>query len=96
MLLRMMLAESFCKGNSMITFDEVVAKLKAGKSIELKFNLNGGVYSRHLLSLDDGILTDESFVDGSITNTTVARYKKSFYGKAFNKNAVQLLEEIEL
>ena len=79
----------------MITFSEVITKLKAGKILELKFNLIGGLYSRHQLSYDDGFIRDESFVDGSVSKTTIARYKKSFYGKAFNKNAVQLIEEIK-
>jgi hypothetical protein len=78
----------------MISFEEVTRKLKAGNILELKFNLIGGLYSRHLLSYDDGFIRDESFVDGSVSKTTIAKYKKSFYGKAFTKNAVQLIEEI--
>ena len=77
----------------MTTFEEVLAKLKSGKAVELKFCLNFGIYSRHLLSLKDGSIIDESFVDGSVSNTTIAEYKNSFYGKAFNKNAVQLIKE---
>ena len=78
----------------MITFQEAIRKLKDGIILELKFNLISGLYSRHQLSYDDGFIRDESFVDGSVSKITIAKYKKSFYGKAFNKNAVQLIEEI--
>ena len=77
----------------MITLERVIKKLMAGKHIELRFQLNYGIYSRHLLSYDDGFIRDESFVDGSITKTTIPKYKKSFYGKAFTKKAVRLIEE---
>ena len=77
----------------MITFEQVLEKLRQGKRLELKFILNGGLYSRHQILLEDGRLIDESFVDGSITKSTISNYKKSFYGKAFHKNAVELLEE---
>jgi hypothetical protein len=76
-----------------VTFDEILQRLRKGKRIELKFNLNFGLYSRHELRLDDRIIVDESYVDGSVSRSSIAEYRRSFYGKAFTKNAVQLLGE---
>jgi hypothetical protein len=77
----------------MITFEEVLVKLKEGKSVLLKFNLNFGVYSRHKLSLRKGKIVDHSYVDESITRSTIMAYRTGFYGKAFSKKAVQLIKE---
>jgi hypothetical protein len=77
----------------MITFEEVLAKLKTGKSVLLKFNLNFGIYSRHKLSFRKGKIVDHSYVDESITRSTIKAYRTGFYGKAFLKNAVQLIKE---
>ena len=76
----------------MITLFEVLKILRTGKTVELRFNLNCHVYSRHALSLDDGVIKDESFVDGSVTRSTIEEYSRGFYAEAFSKNSVQLLE----
>ena len=76
----------------MITFNEVLAHLEQGKTVELKFHLNYGLFSRHELSLVDGKIEDFSYVDDSTSTYTVKQYKKSFHGKAFKKNAVDLEE----
>ena len=80
----------------MPTFDEVLALLKQGKSVELKFHLNSFLFSRHLLTLVDGKIEDESSVDDSTSIYTVAQYKRSFHGKAFKSNVVELSEVITL
>jgi hypothetical protein len=77
----------------MITFADVLTKLKQGKSVLLKFNLNFGVYSRHRLSLKKGMIIDHSYVDQSIDRSSIAAYMTGFFGEAFNKNAVQLIQE---
>ncbi len=77
----------------MITFDEAIRKLKAGKILELKFQLRGGLFSRHELSMERSRIIDQSWVDDSTTSYTVKQYQKSFYGKAFQKLAVELSEE---
>ena len=84
----------FIKSMQMITFNEVLAHLEQGKTVELKFNLNYGLFSRHELSLVDGRIEDFSYVEGATTVYTIKQYKKSFHGKAFEKGAVQL-EEIK-
>jgi len=83
----------FFKGIEMITFNEMLQHLKQGKTVELKFNLNFGVYSRHRLRLRRGIIVDHSFVDNSVTRTSAKAYRRGFYGKAFNKHAIELLKE---
>ena len=80
----------------MITFNEVMEYLKAGKTVELKFHLNGFLFSRHTLTLSDGEIEDESGVDGSKSVYTIKQYKCSFHGRAFKKNAVELSEIITL
>lgn len=80
----------------MITFKEVIQKLKTGKQLLLKFNLCGGLFSQHELTFHRGLIHDHSFVDDSDTRYTVKQYHKSFYGKAFTQKAVQLLEENEI
>ena len=77
----------------MITFDGVIRKLREGKRVELKFHLNFGVYSRHELTLERGKICDKSYVDGSTSQFTIRQYSESFYGEAFRKNAVELIEE---
>jgi hypothetical protein len=80
----------------MITFNEVIQYLKAGKTVELKFHLNGFLFSRHTLMLVNGKIEDESGVDGSTSIYTIDSYKRSFHGRAFKKNAVELSEVITL
>jgi hypothetical protein len=77
----------------MITFADVLTKLKQGKSVWLKFNLNFGIYSRHKLRLQKGMIVDHSYVDQSIERSSIAAYMTGFYGEAFSKNAVQLIQE---
>ena len=77
----------------MITFDEALIKLKEGKRLELKFILCGFLFSRHELSLDDGKITDFSYVDSSTTTCSINKYKRGFYGKAFKQKTVILEEE---
>ena len=76
----------------MISFNEVLAYLEQGKTVEVKFNINYGLFSRHELSLVDGKIEDYSYVYGATTVYTIKQYKKSFHGKAFEKGAVQLDE----
>jgi hypothetical protein len=76
----------------MITFNEVLTHLEQGKTVELKFHLNYGLYSRHELSLANGKIEDFSYVDDSTSTYTVKQYKRSFHGNAFKKNAVDLEE----
>jgi hypothetical protein len=78
----------------MITLKEVIALLRQGKSVELKFHLNGFLFSRHTLTLVDRKIEDESAVDGSTSIYTIKQYKRSFHGKAFASNAVELSEVI--
>ena len=80
----------------MITFNEVMQLLNTGKTVELKFQLNGFLFSRHTLTLVGKIIEDESAVDGSISTYTIEQYKRSFHGRAFKKNAVELSEIITL
>ena len=80
----------------MITFQEVLAHLKQKKTVEVKFHLNGPIFSRHLLTLVDGKIEDESCVDGTTSIYTVESYKRSFHGRAFEANAVELSEVITL
>ena len=78
----------------MVKFSDVLALLDQGKSVELKFHLNGFLFSRHTLTLVDGKIEDESGVDGSTSSYTIKQYRCSFHGKAFKKNAVELSEII--
>jgi hypothetical protein len=80
----------------MITFNEVMKYLKAGKKVELKFHLNGFLFSRHTLTIVDGMVEDESAVDGTTSTYTIEQYKRSFHGRAFKKNVVELSEVITL
>ena len=80
----------------MITFNEVMEYLRAGKTVELKFHLNGFLFSRHTLTLVGKNIEDESSVDGSTSTYTIEQYKRSFHGRAFKKNAVELSEVITL
>jgi hypothetical protein len=80
----------------MITFKEVLALLKQGKSVELKFHLNGCLFSRHTLTLVDGKIEDESGVDDSTSIYTIDSYRRSFHGRAFKRKAVELSEVITL
>jgi hypothetical protein len=80
----------------MITFKEVLALLKQKKTVELKFHLNGPIFSRHILTLENGKIEDESCVDGTISTYSIEQYKRSFHGKAFHANAVELSEIITL
>ncbi len=77
----------------MITFEEALKKLKEGKRLELKFRLCGFLFSRHELSLENGKITDFSYVDSSTTTCSISKYKQGFYGEAFKKKAVFLEEE---
>ena len=74
----------------MVKFNEVLAHLEAGKTVELRFQLNYGVFSIHELSLVDGKIEDFSHVDSSTSRYTINDYRKSFHGKAFEKGAVQI------
>ncbi len=80
----------------MITFNEVMQLLNTGKTVELKFHLNGFLFSRHTLTLVGRKIEDESSVDGSTSTYSVESYKRSFHGRAFKKNAVELSEIITL
>ena len=59
----------------MITFNEVMQHLNAGKTVELKFHLNGFLFSRHTLTLVGGKIEDESGVDGSTSSYTIEQYQ---------------------
>ena len=76
----------------MATFEEVLQLLQSGKSVELKFHLNSIMFSRHELFLVDGKIEDFSYVDNSTTTYSVSEYRRSFYGKAFNKSTVEIDE----
>ena len=76
----------------MTTFIDVLQLLQSGKSVELKFYLSFGLFSRHELSLVDGKIEDFSFVDSSLSTYTIEEYKQSFHGKAFISNAVEIEE----
>lgn len=76
----------------MASFDEVLKLLKESKSVELKFYLSFGIFSRHELTLIDGKIEDFSYVDSSLATYTIEEYKKSFHGKAFFSNAVEIEE----
>ena len=78
----------------MIIFKDVLALLSQCKSVELKFHLNGPLFSRHLLTMVNGKIEDESCVDGTISTYTIEQYKRSFHGRAFTANAVELSEVI--
>jgi hypothetical protein len=80
----------------MLSFNEVLALLRKGKSVELKFHLNSLLFSRHTLTLVDGKIEDESGVDGSTSVYTIESYKRSFHGRAFKAKAVELSEVITL
>jgi len=76
----------------MPTFDDVLTLLKNGKSVELKFQFNSLLFSRHTLTLVDGKIEDESSVDGSTSIYTINSYKRSFHGRAFRASYVELSE----
>ena len=79
----------------MVTFEEVFTLLKQGKTVELKFLLSFGLYSRHELALIDGKIEDFSYVDDSTSTYTIEQYKRSFHGKAFRSSAVEMLEVVD-
>lgn len=79
----------------MPTFNTVLEMLQCGKSVELKFYLSFGIFSRHELSLIDGNIEDFSYVDSSLSTFTIEEYRNSFHGKAFNCNAVEIEEIYE-
>ncbi len=79
----------------MPTFDEVLQLLQTGKSVELKFYLSFGIFSRHELSLVDGNIEDFSYVDSSLSTYSIEEYRNSFHGKAFISNAVEIEEIYE-
>ncbi|MDP1675317.1 MAG: hypothetical protein Q8L88_00515 [Bacteroidota bacterium] len=79
----------------MLTFDDVLQMLQSGKSVELKFYLSMGLFSRHELSLVDGKIEDFSYVDETIFTSTIEEYRNSFHGKAFISNAVEIEEIYE-
>jgi hypothetical protein len=64
--------------------------------VELKFHLNGFLFSRHTLTLVDGNIENESGVDGSTSTYSIDSYKRSFHGRAFKANAVELSEVITI
>lgn len=76
-----------------ITFEETLSMIKGGKTLELMFCLSGPLYSRHELSFSNGKIRDFSYVDSSVTMHSIKRYRRSFYGKLFDRRAVQLSEE---
>lgn len=76
-----------------ITFDEVLKKIKSGKTVELVFRLMGSLISRHELSFEDGKIRDFSYVDSTTSYTSVKQYRKGFYGKMFDQKRVELSEE---
>lgn len=76
-------------------FNTVLEMLQCGKSVELKFYLSMGIFSRHELSLVDGKIEDFSYVDNTTFTTTIEEYRNSFHGKAFISNAVEIEEIYE-
>lgn len=76
-----------------VTFDEVLQIMKRRKKVQLKFHFVDGVYYRHTLQLRKSMVIDYSFVDNSMNKFTVEEYKKSIYGKAFKKHAVELIKK---
>ena len=76
----------------MATFEKVLSLLRQGKSVELKIYLVGGLFGRHLLSLEGGKIRDFSYVDDSTNICSIKEYKASFYGKAFRKKCVKIDE----
>lgn len=79
----------------MASFYHVLAFIKEGKRVELKFRLNAFVFSRHELSWANGKIQDFSYVDDSTTNYTIKQYQRSFYGKMFNRKRVKIEEIYE-
>ena len=77
----------------MTTLDEVMRKIKSGVTVELRFYLAGGLlFSVHDLWFEDGKIYDFSYVDSSENFYTEKQYRYSFYGKAFKKHSVKLME----
>lgn len=77
----------------MTTLDEVMNIIKSGQTVELHFYLAGGLlFSVHDLWFEDGKIYDFSYVDSSEYSYTERQYRSSFYGKAFKKNSVKLME----
>ena len=76
----------------MATFEEVLALLKQGRFVELRFHLNSILFSRHELFLVDGKIQDFSYVDDSTNTYSVSEYRRSFYGKAFTNSTVEIDE----
>lgn len=76
----------------MATFEEVLALLKKGKSVELRIHLCSILFSRHELNLVDGKIEDFSYVDDSTNIYSIKEYKASYYGKAFRKKCVKIEE----
>lgn len=82
----------------LLTWDEAAQKLHNGKTLEIAISLgkNGGIFARHTLHLNKrGFIVDHSSVDNSTNSSSVPDYRSGFYGKAFKKNAVRLIEETQ-
>lgn len=71
-------------------------RIKSGETIELQFSLAGGLYSRHELWIEGGMIHDFSCVDSSEYFCTEKEYRSSFYGKAFKKQSVKLMENEDM
>lgn len=73
---------------------EFLRLLKKGKTIETRVCLNGGFFSRHIFSMDDGVIRDESMVDGSVSYSSIKEFDKDIYRKALDSKAMYLEEII--
>ena len=76
----------------MTTLDEVMKQIKSGVTVQLRFYLAGGLFSVHDLWFEDGLIYDFSYVDSAESSYTEKQYRSSFYGTAFNKQSVKLME----
>lgn len=74
-------------------FDQIVERLESGYTLELVFQLNGPLVSRHTVSMHDGLLHDLSSVDGSETVCAIEEYEHGFYGRLINAHRARIAEE---
>jgi hypothetical protein len=80
---------------TMIAFLTVLELLQRGNSVELKFRLACGLFTRHTLTLVDGKIKDFSYVDESTTKYSLAEYRSSQYGEAFEHNTVEIIDILD-
>jgi hypothetical protein len=79
----------------MIAFLTVLELLQQGNSVELKFRLACGLFTRHTLTLVDGMIEDFSYIDESTTTYSLQEYRHSIYGKAFEHNTVEIIDILD-